>query len=350
MGARSSTAPPTRPSNTVLLRKYQAPPAKQEDVLEAWDESLTCAETVLTFNASLFPVASENRWSGDFLNQAVLILEDPAALVRFRYWAAFNDVETIVDILNLAIGRCVPFRLAIPESRVSHFRPAVVSNDERLITPHYYRVGYVEPALKWESGGMDFTGAYMVAMGNVLNRPHAIALIARGGILAWLAQQYRPSLVGRFMRGPSTQVTVHHRGQTDSSDDNPWYIINDEISEQEVRILLGHTRDGSTDYYIFPPDEFLWAMCGHYAGEMGKGVHSVLEFVARAVKTGNPVRRSAAGWKEFLRHWSRGSCQPEHQLPSRQDYESQMERTKEIFADDWSKIKLTNMELPGVFR
>ncbi|KAJ6513841.1 hypothetical protein C8R47DRAFT_938589, partial [Mycena vitilis] len=264
-------------------------------------------------------------WSGEFLNKAVLILDDPASLVRFRYWAAFNDVETIVDILNLAIGRCVPFRLAIPESNVADFRPTIVSADERLITPHYYRVGHVEQPLSWGSGGMDFTGAYMIAMGNVLSRPHAIALVARGGILAWLVHQYRPSLVGSYMRGPSTQVTLHHRGQTDSSDENPWYIINDEISEQEVRIMLGYTREGTVDYFIYPPDHLLWALCGHYAGEMGNGVNTALELVARAVKSGNPTRRSAAGWKEFLRHWSRGARQPQHPLPSRQDYEDELE-------------------------
>ncbi|KAJ6450822.1 hypothetical protein C8R47DRAFT_998747 [Mycena vitilis] len=304
----------------------------------------------ITLGTSVFTISPAFRWAKPFFENAVLVLNDPVSLVKFRYWAAFMRVETALDLLNLAIARCVGFRLAIPDEKIRLFRPPVVSNMEREVVPHYYRMGYLEAQLSWGSGGAEFTGAYMIAMGNIMSRPHAIALVPQGGIFTWLVHQYRPDLIRLYMQGPSTQVTIHNRGKTDSNDAHPWYVLTDEMSEPEMRVLLGHTKEGAVDYFMFPSNEWMWDTCRHYSGECGTGVQVMLETIAKEIRDGRPKRRALGEFKEFMRRWSRGRNEPERGLPLRSDFEDEKARIDRMFAEDWSKIKLTDIRLPGHFR
>ncbi|KAJ7506134.1 hypothetical protein B0H11DRAFT_1707580 [Mycena galericulata] len=301
---------------------------------------------ILTYQSSHFTLQSPSTWSPLFIQHAVLTIEDSAALVRFRYWACFFDIHDVTALLDLAILRCVPFRLSIPEAKVTTFRSPNMSNKEKEVVPRYYTRGYVERTLTWGSGGIEFCNQYFGCVDDVIERPHARCLVAAGGSVAWIALRYKPELVADYKSGPSSQVTFHNAAATDFTCDNPWFIVHDQASEQEVNLLLGHTREGSVDYYIYPPTQILFDLSDHYQGEGGSGFWELMNAIAAELKSGKPVRRSPGAFKEFLRRRNRGRFAPSIILASVKDFEDEKERVEELFEGNWGKIALRDLRLP----
>ncbi|KAJ7430284.1 hypothetical protein B0H11DRAFT_1764898 [Mycena galericulata] len=291
-------------------------------------------------------VAPQSDWSPLFVQHAVLTLEDPGALVRFRYWACFFEIGNATELLDMAISRCVPFRLSIPESKVTTFRSPNMSNKEKEVVPRYYKRGYVERTLAWGSGGSEFCNQYFGGVDDVIERPHARCLVAAGGSVAWIALRYKPELITDYKSGPSSQVTFHNAAATDFTCDNPWFIVHDQPSEQEINLLLGHTREGSVDYYIYPPTQVLLDLSDHYGGEAGEGFWDLMGAIAAELKSERPVRRSFGAFKEFLRRRNRGRLAPKTILATANEFEDEKERVEELFEGNWSKIALRDLVLP----
>lgn len=131
------------------------------------------------------------------------------------------------------------FLMATRIDDLKAFRPAATPELSEL-TKHTYEAGFQEEHLKDINGGAAFQDQYMGKLADILRRPQARALISMGGPMAWIAKRYgSPAIVQRFMSGPSTQVTVHHRGAVTSS---PFYngpVFHDQISVQEENLVHG---------------------------------------------------------------------------------------------------------------
>ncbi|KAJ7114212.1 hypothetical protein C8R43DRAFT_903102 [Mycena crocata] len=289
-------------------------------------------------------------WSALLLERGVLILREPSSQVKFRYWASFFRAETIADILTMAIARAVEFTLAVHEEDLKKFRPPPeeVTSEEKEMVPHFFAIGHVEPPLSWGSGGGEFSGEYLRRLFDIMNRPHAGCLSSMGGAFAFLVLRYKPTLIKKFMSGPSTQVTVHIKGGTDAGDTPAWYILHDQLSEQEKSLVLGRTREGNVDYYIYPPKEWLWDSCKHYSGELNEPLFNMLETIYMEVKENRPVRRTERAFKDFF-HRRRNRDAPADPLPKRSEFVEENEKLKTIFADSWFKVNLKDIVLPGTF-
>lgn len=115
-------------------------------------------------------------------------------------------------------------------TRISNLRTFKLSATPELseLTKHTYETGFQEKHLKDINGGTAFCNQYMGKLADILRCPQTRALISMGGPTAWITQCYGGSpIVQCFMRGPSAQVTVHHRGAITSSPfyDNPFFMI-----------------------------------------------------------------------------------------------------------------------------
>ena len=135
-----------------------------------------------------------------------------------RYFAScYPNVKFIRQVLMSALAHCLAFNIAIQTQDVPLFKPLTFDPEEQKNLAATYEVGYYETPFEYRSQGL-FISAWKGKLTDLLRRPHARAFISMGGPYNWIAQAhggYR--LVTEFMQGPSTKVTIHLKGQTDST-------------------------------------------------------------------------------------------------------------------------------------
>ncbi|KAJ7430988.1 hypothetical protein B0H11DRAFT_2262701 [Mycena galericulata] len=295
--------------------------------LEAWVQSAARLAGSYTFRK----MPDEYRWNRKFLDHAVLLLPNADARVRLRFLACALKVTTVGEVLDQALLRGIPFRLAIPESSLPEFRTeSNVSAATRILAKSQYEMGPPEAPLTMGRGGAEFALSYTKRFNRVLGTPHARCIVAMGGIFTWLAWMYEDKLIESYMSGPSVQVVRFGRGWTDGHEEHPLYITHDQLYPHEIEDILGHLHD-------------------HYSGEITSDLNDALKIIYNEVKENKATPRSKTQWTKFFRRRNRGTAAPDVKI-SVSDLENEEERMERIFADSWNVVKVRKLNLPGIMR
>ncbi|KIJ90559.1 hypothetical protein K443DRAFT_15120 [Laccaria amethystina LaAM-08-1] len=270
--------------------------------------------SMITYQGSVWTMPPDLEWNTSFYQDSILLFPDSRTLTRFRYWAAcVSTISNMRHLLELAICRNMKFVLATRIGDLKAFRPASAPALSEL-TKHTYETGFQEEHLKDINGGTAFRDQYMGKLADILRRPQARALISMGGPAAWIAKRYGgPSIVQRFMSGPSTQVTIHHRGAVASS---PFYddpIFHDQISAQEENLVHGFIPAENPEHHrwLFPTTEIMDDYCNHWRGEWTQGCDFIFHNIAKGLDRGAAKPLTRKGWKAYLHSTNHGTRRPD---------------------------------------
>ncbi|KAJ7489983.1 hypothetical protein B0H11DRAFT_2229498 [Mycena galericulata] len=169
------------------------------------------------------------------------------------------------------------------------------------------------------------------------------------------------------MSGPSIQTTRFVRGWNDTEEEDPMYVWADELPAGETDELLGHVMDGSVERWVWPTEDLLQELCEHYTGEITPALHRCLMVIYEEVNKRQVKARSRSQWYQFFRIGNRpgssgnrvegkaatastDSTQETAYKLSDVDFDEEESRMKRVFSDDWSKVKVRDIVLPGMFR
>ncbi|KAK7033891.1 hypothetical protein R3P38DRAFT_2411638, partial [Favolaschia claudopus] len=250
--------------------------------------------------------SKDQQWRAEFLDHAYLIAESANARVRLRLIACYAGCKTVASLLDLALIRCIPFRLAIPLDSVRLFRESRLAPTERVLSESYYPVGSGSSPLEYGRNGQGFSERYGVRFMDLLRRPHLRRIASMGSVFAWLAWKNGDDLIQDFMNGPSIQVTQYGRGWSDGREANPLFITSDELSPNDLDVLLGHVWDNETERWVWPSEELLWEYCEFYNGEMTDELDRCLLYILNEeVGKGKTQARTRNGWYQYFRRSNR---------------------------------------------
>ncbi|KAJ6467120.1 hypothetical protein C8R47DRAFT_947157, partial [Mycena vitilis] len=124
-------------------------------------------------------------WAMLWLEKAYLVFKDPRAQIFLKTLAACLGMEDMTGALNIALRWGIPFGLYIKTSEAREFMERNMMELERNTLSALYAPGYVDECLSYGSGGQAAYGRYVAIIGNLLNRPHAIAFVSGGGLLSF---------------------------------------------------------------------------------------------------------------------------------------------------------------------
>lgn len=303
--------------------------------------------SIITFDGVVWGMPLDLTWNQPFLTESILLLPDARTTTRLRYWAICKpSMKTMRHVLNLAIERNMKFHMATKIGDLKVFCPALAPVLSEL-TRRTYEAGFQEEHLKDINGGAAFRDQYMGKLADILHWPHARALMSMGGPTAWIAKCYGgPEIVQRFMNGPSTQVTVHHRGTVASSPfcDDP--IFYDQISAQEENLVHGFVPAENPEHHcwLFPTMDIMEDFCNHWYGEWTQGCDLIFHNSARSLDRGTAKPLTRKGWKSYLHSTNHGDKRPEIVLM--QTHFSQVESLLEDFPDIWHGQHIADIHLP----
>ncbi|KAJ7665842.1 hypothetical protein DFH06DRAFT_984794 [Mycena polygramma] len=348
---RRSASPPRRrselpPRPSSPEGGFRKPSASQAAELNAWLQG----SPKLAHEYTWVSMPESFKWDTKFLDHAYLLLDSPGAEVRLRYLASATGAETAVEVLDLALTRCIPFRLAVRESALDNFRERNLSSAERSIAAAYFPVGSGEAALEYGRGGAEFANEYNRRFLDLLRRPHMRRMASMGGVFAWLAWRAEMGHVDNFLKGPSIQVTQFGRGWNDGHKDYPLHVTCDELSYRDQETLLGHVRDGQTDRWVWPTEALLLELCAHYSGEMNPEVDHHLGIIYSEIRGGEAQARSHSGWEKFFRRGNRGANAPSTPKITKSELRAEDARMRSLFTDSWAAVKVRDMFIPGIIR
>ena len=171
-----------------------------------------------------------------------------------------------------------------------------------------------------------------------------------GGPTAWIAKRYGgPSIVQRFMDGPSAQVTVHHRGAVTSSlfYDDP--MFHDQISAQEENLVHGFVPAENPEHHrwLFPTTEIMEDYCNHWCGEWTQGCDLIFQNIAKGLERGTAKPMTQKGWKAYLHSPNHGTRCPAVVLTS-----THFVRADELlqgFPEAWHGKRIADISVPIPF-
>ena len=306
--------------------------------------------SVITFDGCIWAMPPDLVWNQTFLAESILLFPDTRTSTRLKYWAVSrSSMWNMRHVLNLAIERNMRFHMATKIGDLKVFRPALTPVLSEL-TGRTYEAGFQEEHLKDINGGAAFRDQYMGKLADILRRPHARALISMGGPTAWIAKRYGGSdLVQRFMNGPSTQVTVHHRGAVASSPfcDDP--IFYDQISAQEENLVHGFVPAENPEHHrwLFPTTEIMDDFCSHWYGEWTQGCDLIFHNIARTLERGTAKPLTRKGWKAYLHSANHGDRRPDIILTPA--HFSRVEDLLRSFPGVWHGQRTTDIHIPVPF-
>ncbi|KAJ7103995.1 hypothetical protein B0H15DRAFT_794874 [Mycena belliarum] len=294
-------------------------------------------------------------WDLAWLSVAVLVCDDGRSLLRMKAYAACNPaVESITDVLELAICFGLPFEIYVPASRVRDLargkRIEILDQDtlEALYAP-----GYRDTLLTYGSGGVALYEQYRGALNALLHRPHAIAFIYAGGVLQFVAEQYNRSLVRRLVEGPSLQVTEHMAGRTRllrrGADEE--FFVTDRVSNSEISLLLGHVSGtkASNEAWLWPPPEVMESESLHMRGYLSDGAYKILANLRDDIFVKKKfLWRTRADWKEYFRVGQKRLFTPAV-VPATVDFEEGSQLFERTFPANWMETCIADIAIPEVF-
>jgi hypothetical protein len=231
-------------------RSYQRRRGTSPSLRRQAIEDLRESGAIITYIGSVWEAPPGLEWNTTFSQESIILFPDARTLTRLKYLAITNpEVSHTRHLLDFAIARNMRFTMATKIGDLKSFKP-VTMPDLAELSKRTYEAGFQEEHLKDTNGGAAFRDQYMGKLADILRRPQARALISMGGPAAWIANRYGGSaVVQRFMDGPSTQVTVHHRGAVTSSSFCGDPLFYDQISAQEENLVHGFVSAENPDHH-----------------------------------------------------------------------------------------------------
>ena len=191
---------------------------------------------------------------------------------------------------------------------------------------------------------------YLGKLADILRRPHARAVIAMGGPTSWIARFYSGDrLVEEFMSGPSSQVTIHHRGHVMVSSSLNMPIFHDQLSHQEIELIHGYIplSSPSEDRWAFLTSEILEEYSNHWRGEWNQGCEHIMGNIARALESGALSPLTRREWREYLHSNNRGEhAPPPGTIPKASDFTLVETMIDNAFPYRWHGRRICDIFLP----
>ena len=253
-----------------------------------------------------------------------------------------------------ALAHRLAFNIAIKIQDVSLFKPSTFDAEEQRNLAATYEVGYYEIPLEYRSQGL-FLSAWKGKLTDLLRRPHARAFISMGGPFSWIAQKhggYR--LIEEFLRGPSTRVTIHLKGQTDSTFQESYGLHWDQVSKQEIDFLFGYIpgTTADTDRWLYPPIQILEDLCDSWNGGWNVTMEQIFASIYSEIERDPPsaTPKTRNGWKSRLRNTN--TCRTKEEfLESKHYFENELKEIRKGInraglPPTWNQLKLNQLVLP----
>ncbi|KAK7007002.1 hypothetical protein R3P38DRAFT_3213069 [Favolaschia claudopus] len=297
-----------------------------------------------------------SQWNIPWLDSGVLVMDDSRTLVRLKFLAAINPfaLSNIKSVLELAIRFAMPFEIYIPLAKANDFRDPSLSVLAKNSLAAVYRAGYHDEPMSWAGLGEEHQyNIYQANLLHLLERPNAVAFIAKGGICKFVAELYAPNLAYRFFQGPSAQVSEFARGKTRRIEkgDHPGLYTSDQVSEAEVSMLLGYVKGASMggDKTLWPPQALFEKYSTHMRGYISSGAYSMLDNLRRKIVVEQCYEwRTRQEWVAYLRGGCRGRFAPFH-APRAEDFERGSRMLGFSFPMDWECENVSRIVLPETF-
>ncbi|KAJ7873403.1 hypothetical protein B0H13DRAFT_2349100 [Mycena leptocephala] len=332
------------------LESFQARFQSREEAVQAireWSSCMTEFQAPIVWNTDVW-------WNRTWLEKAILICEDSRTPIRMKVWAACCELGDLCDVLNMALCYGAAFALYVKLSDVRKVgMPVHVSSLLRSTVESLYDVGFTEIFLQFGSGGAACYGRYLSQILALLSRPHAVAFIAAGGILSFIAQNYDKELVYRFLEGPSVQVTEYAKGKTcwinNGEEDEVW--STDQVSEGEISVLLGHVVTGNpaTDTFLWPHPSWLEKESDHFNGAWTEGAYKFLQNLKRRIFIEKDyVWRTRKEWTRYIRTGNKGQFAAGY-VPTPEDFADGKRMIESAFPVEWEKKLLPDITIPEKF-
>ncbi|KAJ7099578.1 hypothetical protein B0H15DRAFT_944981 [Mycena belliarum] len=316
--------------------------------VEQWARKVTEVTPSIGGYAGLF-------WDLTWLSVAVLVCDDERSALRMKAYAACTPgVESITDVMEIAIRFGLPFEIYIPTSRARDFargRPVGALDQDTLDA--LYAPGYRDTLLTFGGGGAVLYEQYRGLLNALLRRPHAIAFIYAGGVLRFIAEAYDRRLVHRLVEGPSLQVTEHMAGRTRllRRGSKEEFFVTDRVSNSEVSLLLGHVAGtkATNDTWLWPPPEVMESESLYMRGYLSGGAYRILSNLRDDIMTKKKyIWRTRADWKEYFRNGQRGSFAPAV-VPSKPDFDEGARLFERTFPIKWMNQNIVDIAIPEDF-
>ena len=350
---RSSPYPRPRSSSPSFRATYQRRrEASPETAKEQFIRRL-CVQTNILTTASLWLSPVEATWNPPFLDEGIILFPDNRTQIRLRYWAICGaSTIRMRHVLDFAVSRGMRFIIAIPFDALPLFHQQEKPSMSEL-TKRTYDTGFQESPLTYSKGGSAFMDQYLGKLADILRRPHARAAIALGGPTSWIARFYGGArLVEEYMSGPSSQVTVHHRGGVAVAPSQDMPVFHDQLSKQEVELIHGYIPLGSPneDRWAFPTSELLEEFSNHWRGEWNQGCERIMGNIARSLESGALTPLTRREWREYLRGNNRGEHAPAPgSVPKESDFSLVENMIDSSFPIRWHGRRIRDIFLPEDF-
>ncbi|KAK6992123.1 hypothetical protein R3P38DRAFT_3226730 [Favolaschia claudopus] len=300
---------------------------------------------------------SELSWKALWFNQGVLVFEDPRTLLRLKTLVALYPLalNTMRSVLEYALRYGMPFEIYIPVAWADSFRDASLSDLSRSLLPSIYGAGYSDQLMTWAGLGEEHQyGLYLESLLRLLVRPNAVAFVSMGGVCKFIAETYAPDIVGRFVQGPSAQVSEFAKGKTKRLEnlgrDNGIYTC-DQVSPAEVSMLLGHIKGktAGSDKTLWPPQAVLEKYSPHVRGYLSTGAYKMLCHLRDKIVIEKSYEwRTRPDWVTYVRLGAKGRFAPAV-IPSQGDFDHTARLLRYSFPRDWSCEKVVNVLVPEMF-
>ncbi|KAJ7470480.1 hypothetical protein FB451DRAFT_1368362 [Mycena latifolia] len=262
------------------------------------------------------------------------------------FWARINACRTHEEHM------CHHMRIAHVISTCPGLCPSVTCNTlGRLYAP-----GYNDVQLQYRLGNDTCYGAYLSNVGMLLSCPHAVAFVAMGGILSFIAQTYDEDIVFRYLRGPSLQVSEFQEGDKISHqvDSHGFFLITDRVSPREISLLLGHiaTGDPRTETSLWPHPNMFLSESVHNHGVWTPSCYKILKNLKEEImgENANPKWRNRKQWAQYFKAGNQGKYAPlPDTIPSKEEFKSAQTLVQSAFPVDWNKKRILDIVVPEVF-
>ncbi|KAJ7859426.1 hypothetical protein B0H13DRAFT_1901449 [Mycena leptocephala] len=292
------------------VETYQARFQSQEEAVQAiqeWSTLITELRAPIVWNTDIW-------WNRTWLEKAILVCEDARTRVRMKTWAACCGLTDLCDVLNMALCYGAPFALYVKLANVRKVgMPTHISSLIRSTLESLYDVGFQESFLQFGTGGASCYGCYLAQILALLSRPHAIAFIAAGGILSFIAQIYDKELVYRFLEG---------------------HVV---------------TGNPATDTFLWPHPSWLEKESDHFHGAWTAGAYQFMRNLQRRIVVEKDyVWRTRKDWTRFIRTGNRGAFAAAR-IPTTADFEEGLTLIESAFPEKWEKRLLIDIAIPEKF-
>jgi hypothetical protein len=320
------------------------------DALAAW------APSVMEYDPKK-PAYDPLSWNSDWLNGAYLVVDDPRTLARLKALCALfpSELDNIQSVLEYAMRFGMSFVLYTMLQDAGNFRNHQLSPLAMNTLPAVYNMGYADQIMTW-AGTSDAAqfGIYVGTILQLLQKPNAIAFIAKGGVCKVVAELFLPDLAYRFVRGPSEQVSEFGKGQTSrlTIDGQSTLCITDQVSDAETAILLGYVKGKNSDQErsLWPLQALLEQHSLHVRGYLSSGVYTLLEYLSNRILVEKIYDwKTKAEWKAYLRGGSKKEYAPPV-VPTKADFDEGWRILDNSFPVDWQHACLSKIILPELFK